>query len=67
LALAAIPPKDRFDRVTLNIFRIGRTWLPQREMLGYWLAPEIKEQVFEAIEKFVVENQIHLRLKRYGA
>ena len=47
----------------MNIFRIGRTWFRQREMFGYWLAPEIKKQVFEAIEKFVVKHQIPLNCR----
>jgi hypothetical protein len=53
--------------ITLNIWLLSETLaLPKRRMFGYWLAPELKVQVFETIEEFVARNQIPLKLTRYS-
>jgi|GEM_PF-2164830 len=49
--------------VTLNIRKAD---FPQRHILGYWLAPGLKEQVFEAIHDFRNANWLPLKMTRYG-
>ena len=53
--------------ITLNIIQsVGILGGKKRHLLGYWLATELKVQVFETIEEFVKRNQIPLKMIRYG-
>jgi hypothetical protein len=33
-------------------------------MFGYWLAPDLKKQVFDAIEAFVLEKELPLQMNK---
>src|SRR5712692_4332044 len=53
--------------ITLNVFQSwGSLGGKRRHMIGYWLATELKVQVFETIEEFVKRNQVPLKVSRYG-
>jgi hypothetical protein len=53
--------------ITLNVIRSGGILGSKpRHMFGYWLAPDLKVQLFEIIEEFVKKNQIPLKMTRYG-
>jgi hypothetical protein len=53
--------------MTLNVIQSGGfLGSIRRHLFGYWLAPELKAQVFETIEEFVRKNQIPLKMIRYG-
>jgi len=34
--------------------------------IGYWMEPDLRQQVFQIIEDFVTRMQIPLRMVRYG-
>lgn len=57
---------DRESMVSLNIIRdstLFRRWA----MFGYWLAPALKRQVFEAMRAFAEARAIPLTFVEYGA
>jgi hypothetical protein len=43
----------------------ARSALTRRFMFGYWLAPELKEQVFEVLREFAERNGIPLVFQTY--
>ena|SRR5579862_5177709 len=53
--------------MTLNI--VCNDWLfrhwNERHIIGYWLAPKLKRQVFESIKTFVLAHKIALPLTNY--
>ena len=52
---------------TLNVIRHGV--LPgnrRKHAFGYWLTPELRLQIFKSIRQFVHNNQIPLKITRYG-
>jgi hypothetical protein len=50
---------------TLQVVRRGWTLRP-RQLFGYWLAPALKEHVFETIGAFVEAKNIPITLTVYG-
>ncbi|MCI0463295.1 MAG: hypothetical protein L0Z62_40630 [Gemmataceae bacterium] len=52
--------------VTLGLAWRSPSGVRHRVLLGYWLAPRIKEQLFLAVSAFVGAHKIPLELKRYG-
>jgi hypothetical protein len=55
------------SNVTLSIMQsVGFLGGKKRHLVGFWLAPELKNEIFESIENFVKRNQIPLRMVRYG-
>ena len=57
--------EDRESIVTLNIFlsEAAPTWF-RRQMVGYWLSYELKQQLFQAIEAFVEMHHLDIRCTR---
>ena len=52
--------------VTLNVVWMRQSGFEGRAILGYWLNPKIKEQVFQAISTFVKAHKIPLKIIREG-
>jgi hypothetical protein len=51
--------------LTLNLF-IPRTFgWPKRIIIGYWLAPYLKEHIFTTLATFATAHQLPLLIKRY--
>jgi hypothetical protein len=51
--------------VTLSVFRVpGRLGLRNQHLFGYWLAPELKKQMFDRIEAFVRDKELSLRMHK---
>ena len=57
----------RHDDESVPTLSIWQVRFPQEHLLGYWLAPALKEQVFEAIHEFRQANWLPLKMTRYGA
>lgn len=49
--------------VTLSMFRVpGRYGLANRTIIGYWLVPDLKKQLFDRIEAFVQQRGLSLEM-----
>lgn len=56
---------DHVSQVGLYVSCNGE-WTRTSRMLGYWLNPELKEQVFLEIKRFVTANDIPLKTREWG-
>ena len=52
--------------VTLNVYDNTRMWNGGRYMLAYWLSPDLKEEIFNAIQEFSTNAKIQLSFRRFG-
>jgi hypothetical protein len=51
--------------VTLSIFSLpGRFGFPNRHMFGGWLAPALKNELFDRIEAFIREQELPLQMNK---
>ena len=57
---------DHETMITLSLFVPWFLGARKRIIIGYWLAPSIKEQIFTAIKAFVDVHKVPLAIKRYG-
>lgn len=60
----------RFDdesNITLGLVWSSSLGIRRRALLGYWLAPEFKEQIFLAIAEFAEQYKVSLVLTKFGA
>lgn len=50
---------------TLNVFEETKGLSDGRHLLGYWLKPILKEDVFQTIQEFAEANQIPVTIRRF--
>ena len=51
--------------VTLSVYLVpGGSGLVNRHLIGYWLAPALKKELFDRIEKFAQEKQLPLQIDK---
>lgn len=55
---------DETESIMTLGFVTTNSWLSPRILIGYWLAPHVKERVFDIIAEFVEEQQIPLELRK---
>jgi hypothetical protein len=61
--------KDRMTHegmVTLSLFWTSSLGFRRRKLLAYWLAPALKEEIFQAVRPFVEHHGLPLKLRRFG-
>jgi hypothetical protein len=52
--------------VTLSLFWTSSLGFRRRKLLAYWLAPALKEEIFQAVRPFVEKHGLPLKLKRFS-
>lgn len=56
--------KDDESVPTLNLICRGKRHFESRRMIGYWLHPELKEQLFVELRTFAARNRLNLAFRK---